>query len=116
MLLVPRCGSLNICLGELPLKQTRVCLILTAKTLLKRYHVPWAIVTTCYITSGLLLLVQRCLLARENKRRDQEPPDDTYDDVWVKITNEDGETVEKRVDKAFLDLTDRQNRDFRYVL
>ena len=56
------------------------------------------------------------MLDKENKRRDREPPDTTYDDVWVKITDEDGDIIEKKVDKSFLDLTDRQNREFRYVL
>lgn len=62
------------------------------------------------------MLLQRWHLARENKKRDQEPPDTTYDDVWVKVEDEKGNIIEKRVDKAFLDLTDRQNREFRYVL
>ncbi|EJD04816.1 membrane transporter [Fomitiporia mediterranea MF3/22] len=81
-----------------------------------RYHVPWAVISICYTTAALLLLLQRYMLNKENKRRDREPPDDTYDDVWVKITDEGGEIIEKKVDRAFLDLTDRQNREFRYVL
>ena len=81
-----------------------------------RYHIPWAVIAICYSSAGVLLLVQRCMLNRENKKRDREPPDHTYDDVWVKITDENGDIVEKKVDKAFLDLTDKQNRDFRYVL
>ncbi|EJD04860.1 MFS general substrate transporter [Fomitiporia mediterranea MF3/22] len=81
-----------------------------------RYHVPWAIISICYTAAGLLLLLQRYMLNKENKRRDNEPPDDTYDDVWVKITDGHGEIIEKKVDRSFLDLTDRQNREFRYVL
>ena len=81
-----------------------------------RYHVPWGVIAACYVICPLLLLLQRHILDKENKRRDQEPPDTTYDDVWVKITDANGDIVEKKVDKAFLDLTDRQNRDFRYVL
>jgi MFS transporter, ACS family, allantoate permease len=81
-----------------------------------RYFVPWAIILVCYTICPLLMLLQRYILAKENKRRDQEPHDNSYDDVWVKVTDNDGNVVEKKVDKAFLDLTDRQNREFRYAL
>jgi ACS family allantoate permease-like MFS transporter len=76
------------------------------------------------------------LLARENKRRDAEPPDYSYDNVYVTTIEDEGKRVEVKVSKVrvllsisvwyaevvvrieqeFLDLTDRQNRDFRYVL
>jgi MFS transporter, ACS family, allantoate permease len=62
------------------------------------------------------MLLIRTLLARENRRRDVEPPDDTYDDVWIEVDLGDGKRAKRRVDKEFLDLTDIQNRDFRYVL
>ncbi|KAI5119271.1 hypothetical protein M0805_008052 [Coniferiporia weirii] len=81
-----------------------------------RNRVPWAVIAVCYLICPMLLMLQRYILDKENKRRDQEPPDETYDDVWVKVTDQDGQIIEKKVDKAFLDLTDRQNRDFRYVL
>ena len=81
---------------------------------------PWTIIGVCYVVCPLLLLLIRALLARENARRDREPPDDTYDDVWLEVVlpgpDGDGKRVRRRVDKEFLDLTDRQNRDFRYVL
>ena len=82
----------------------------------RSYHVPWGVIAACYTVCPILLLIQRSILARENKKRDLEPPDTTYDDVWVKVTDENGDIIEKKVDKAFLDLTDRQNRDFRYPL
>ena len=63
-----------------------------------------------------LLLSIRILLARENRRRDAEPRDTTYDDVYVEVTLPDGTRVERKVEKEYLDLTDIQNRDFRYVL
>jgi len=81
----------------------------------------------------LLLFCIRVLLARENKRRDAEPLDETFDDVYI-VTDEGGNRTEVKVPKVricsfrqayrlmqfrgqeFLDLTDRQNRDFRYVL
>ncbi|KAI0268093.1 MFS general substrate transporter [Gloeopeniophorella convolvens] len=81
-----------------------------------RNHVPWIIIGICYAICIVLLYAIRVLLARENKRRDSESPDDTYEDVYVIKTNEDGKRVEVKVSKEFLDLTDRQNRDFRYVL
>ncbi|KAI0937981.1 hypothetical protein AcV7_003300 [Taiwanofungus camphoratus] len=60
--------------------------------------------------------VPRFILARENKRRDAEPPDTTYDDVYIEVVLPDGKRVERKVEKEYLDLTDIQNRDFRYVL
>ncbi|KAH9958005.1 major facilitator superfamily domain-containing protein [Russula dissimulans] len=82
-----------------------------------RNHIPWTIIGICYASCMALLFAIRVLLARENKRRDVEPPaDDTYEDVYVVKINEDGSRAETKVSKEFLDLTDRQNRDFRYVL
>jgi MFS family permease len=81
-----------------------------------RNHIPWAILTTCTFVSGILILVLRFMLAAENKRRDAEPYDDTYDDVYIVTVDADGKSTEKKVDKSFLDLTDKQNRAFRYVL
>ena len=82
-----------------------------------------------------LLFSIRVLLSRENKRRDAQPVDDTYDNVFLTKIDRDGKRVEMKVSKVcgplslvlsranpnileqeFLDLTDRQNRDFRYVL
>jgi len=81
-----------------------------------RNHVPWAIIGVCYAICPLILLVIRYMLRQENKRRDHEPPDQTYDDMYIEVVDKDGNSVEKKVDKEYLDLTDRQNREFRYVL
>jgi len=81
-----------------------------------RNHVPWIIIGVCDVACMVLLFSIRVLLARENKRRDAEPPDYTFDDVYVVTTDKDGNDAEVKVPKEFLDLTDRQNRDFRYVL
>ncbi|KZV92894.1 MFS general substrate transporter [Exidia glandulosa HHB12029] len=81
-----------------------------------RNHVPWIIIGVCYVICPLILLVIRYMLASENKRRDAEGPDDSYEDVYIDVVLEDGTTVTRKVDKAFLDLTDIQNRDYRYVL
>lgn len=80
-----------------------------------RNHVPWVIIGICFVSCMILLFSIRVLLSRENKRRDTEPRDNSYDDVYVTKIDE-GNRVEIKVSKEFLDLTDRQNRDFRYVL
>ncbi|KIK59190.1 hypothetical protein GYMLUDRAFT_686005 [Collybiopsis luxurians FD-317 M1] len=81
-----------------------------------RNHVPWTIIGICYGCCMLLLLVIRFHLERQNKLRDAEPYDDRYDNVYIERMNEDGTVEEFKVEKEFLDLTDKQNRDFRYVL
>ena len=40
------------------------------------------------------------LLAGENKKRDLEPADDSYDNVYIELVNQDGEKVERKVDKV----------------
>ncbi|TFY75242.1 hypothetical protein EWM64_g8770 [Hericium alpestre] len=81
-----------------------------------RNHVPWIIIGVSYIVCMALLFIIRVRLDRENKRRDAEPADETYDDVYVLRRTDDGVEEELKVAKEFLDLTDKQNRDFRYVL
>ena len=80
---------------------------------------------------GLLLTI-RLILSHENKKRDSKPLEDTYDDVYVDHVV-DGRPGRIKIAKVwdgspslsqqfynylqeFLDLTDRQNPDFRYVL
>ena len=97
-------------------------------------RVPWIIIGVCYVSCMILLFSIRVLLASENKRRDAEPLDETFNDVYIVTTDEGGNRTEIKVPKVricsvrqahrlmkcrgqeFLDLTDRQNRDFRYVL
>ncbi|KAJ3513869.1 hypothetical protein NMY22_g14914 [Coprinellus aureogranulatus] len=74
-----------------------------------RNRVPWIVVSVCVLVGALLLLTLRTILSLENKRRDREPRSTRYDEVYVKHVAADG-TVE------FLDLTDIENRDFRYAL
>ncbi|KAK0210341.1 MFS general substrate transporter [Desarmillaria ectypa] len=81
-----------------------------------RNHIPWIIIGICYVCCMSLLLTIRFLLSRENKRRNTESTDDTYGDVYIERLTSDGEKEMVKVDKEFLDLTDIQNRDFRYVL
>ena len=39
-------------------------------------------------------------MARENKHRDAEPPDHTFDDVYIVTTDEDGNRTEVKVPKV----------------
>ncbi|KAF8264096.1 MFS general substrate transporter [Lactarius quietus] len=81
-----------------------------------RNHIPWIIFGICDLACMCLLFAIRVILSRENKRRDAEPVDEAYDNVFLTKTDQDGNRLEMKVSKEFLDLTDRQNRDFRYVL
>jgi len=81
-----------------------------------RNHIPWAIITACSVVAAVLLIIIRFTLAGENKRRDADHKDDSFDDVYLTQVQDDGTAVEKKVDRAFLDLTDRENKQFRYVL
>lgn len=81
-----------------------------------RNHIPWIIIGICYVCCMSLLLTIRFLLSRENKRRNTESTDDAYGDVYIERLTSDGKKEMVKVDKEFLDLTDIQNRDFRYVL
>ena len=61
-----------------------------------RNHIPWGVITATNFSSGVALLVLRYLYSRENKKRDLEPHDDTYDTVYIRT--ESGEN--SKVDKA----------------
>ncbi|KAJ7494380.1 MFS general substrate transporter [Mycena galericulata] len=86
-----------------------------------RNHVPWIIIGCCYLSMILSLLAIRYYLAAENRRRDAEPVDEKYDHVYyLQQSSEPGSggTEKVKIDnlKEYLDLTDIQNREFRYVL
>ncbi|KAI5983666.1 MFS general substrate transporter [Pisolithus albus] len=80
-----------------------------------RNHVPWAVIALCYCICPIILLVIRVLLDRENRRRDSEPLNEA-EEYYIKKVMEDGKSIKVKVDKEFMDLTDCQNCDFRYVL
>ena len=63
-------------------------------------HVPWIIIGICSVSCMILLFSIRVLLARENKRRDADPPDDSFDDVHVVRIDEDGNRTEIKVSKV----------------
>ncbi|GJJ14246.1 hypothetical protein Clacol_008510 [Clathrus columnatus] len=85
-----------------------------------RNRVPWIVITICGCVCPVLLYVIRVRLANENKRRDAEAEvvneEGGEEDVFILETLPDGSMKKVHVDKAFLDLTDIQNRDFRYIL
>jgi hypothetical protein len=64
-----------------------------------RNRVPWIIIGICYFVCSVLLLVIRGLLAKENKKRDKEPPDDRYIDAYIETTGKDGKKTKKWLDK-----------------
>jgi ACS family allantoate permease-like MFS transporter len=63
-------------------------------------HVPWLIIGICSVMCMVLLFSIRLLLAHENKRRDAEPPDYSYDDVYVMKIDDEGKRVEVKVSKV----------------
>ncbi|KAJ7907544.1 major facilitator superfamily domain-containing protein [Mycena leptocephala] len=81
-----------------------------------RNRVPWIVCIGTFAVCMVLLLIIRWYLVAENKRRDAEPPSHTYDDVYIERLSPDGKLEKVKIDKEFLDLTDIQNRDFRYVV
>ena len=48
----------------------------------------------------ILLFSVRLLLAHENKRRDAEPPDHSYDDVYVMKIDDEGNRIDVKVSKV----------------
>ncbi|KAF7341599.1 MFS general substrate transporter [Mycena sanguinolenta] len=81
-----------------------------------RNRVPWIVCIVSFVVCMALLLIIRGYLAAENRRRDAESPSQAYDNVYIEHLSWDGKLEKVKVDKEFLDLTDIQNRDFRYVL
>jgi ACS family allantoate permease-like MFS transporter len=63
-------------------------------------HVPWLVIGICSVACIVLLFSIRLLLAHENKRRDAEPPDYSYDDVYVMKIDDKGKRVEVKVSKV----------------
>ncbi|KAK4542352.1 hypothetical protein LTR36_006808 [Oleoguttula mirabilis] len=83
-----------------------------------RYIVTWAVILgVAVILPSFIILALRWYLVRENKRRDQLAAQGVIREVGV-VTHveEDGSKTEEVVDARQLDLTDRENLAFRYVL
>jgi len=81
--------------------------------------VPWSINLASYVGDWILILALRVYLQRENKRRDAIQATSGKSDHefgYVERTGDDGQIIRQRVEKALLDITDRENMSFRYVL
>ncbi|CAK7226322.1 hypothetical protein SBRCBS47491_006190 [Sporothrix bragantina] len=83
-----------------------------------RYLVTWAVIlVVACILPTLIILYLRWYLVKENKRRDALASQNLIQEVGVvEHVDETGERVEEVVDARQLDLTDRENLAFRYVL
>ncbi|KAJ1304942.1 hypothetical protein OPQ81_006075 [Rhizoctonia solani] len=69
-----------------------------------RDRVPRTVITACYVLCPLILLTLRFFFARGNKRRDAEPKVEAG--AYIEEVLDDGTRVERRIDRAFLDLSD----------
>ncbi|KAK5717040.1 hypothetical protein LTR15_008928 [Elasticomyces elasticus] len=83
-----------------------------------RYIVTWSVILgVAVILPTFIILVLRWYLQKENARRDALDAQGLVTEVGVLTHDEgDGSKTEKVVDARQLDLTDRQNLAFRYVL
>ncbi|RFU79420.1 major facilitator superfamily domain, general substrate transporter [Trichoderma arundinaceum] len=83
-----------------------------------RYKPTWIILLiVAAILPSVIIIILRIYLSRENKRRDKlEEDNHVADNGLVETTNADGRKEVHVVDTNQLDLTDRENLKFRYVL
>ncbi|KAJ2980571.1 hypothetical protein NQ176_g2558 [Zarea fungicola] len=83
-----------------------------------RYKPTWIILlVVAAIVPAIIVAILRVYLAIENKRRDRlESENAIADNGIIERINADGSTETQVVDANQLDLTDRQNLKFRYVL
>ena len=96
----PLCGRRSTPLGTSVLIHVYGTILRSCLDLPDSNHVPWLIIGICYVASASLMLFIRFLLARENKRRDAEPHDETYDNVYLQIITEDGKSIQRRISKV----------------
>ena len=61
---------------------------------------PWTVIAGCNFAAAVTLLVILVVLVRENKKRDREQRDETYDDAYIKKELPEGNTIELKVDKV----------------
>ncbi|KAL4995384.1 major facilitator superfamily domain-containing protein [Aspergillus recurvatus] len=77
----------------------------------------WIILVIAAILPMIIIIVLRVYLVRENKRRDKlQAADQVVSNGVVEILDSDGTQVARVVDNSQMDLTDRENLTFRYVL
>ena len=70
-------------------------------SLVRRSHVPWLIIGICYVVCPVLLATS----SRENWKRNAEPVDDKYDNVYIEVVLPDGTRTERRVNKMIVLLS-----------
>jgi MFS transporter, ACS family, allantoate permease len=102
-----------------------------------RNRVPWSILMVSWTIQVFIIIGFHFYLKRENSKRDERvaqlravhPPGDEkagvnihpdlepYEEYsWVDVPVHGGATKRERIEKRFLDLTDKENLSFRYVL
>ncbi|TDL22854.1 MFS general substrate transporter [Rickenella mellea] len=90
-----------------------------------RNIVPWIITLVTYFVDIAIVMAIRYVLITENKRRDALQAEaeasgkslDEFSDLgYLDTVDESGKTVHVKVERALLDLTDKENLAFRYVL
>lgn len=102
-----------------------------------RNTIPWSILMAAWGGQVVIVILFYWYLKRENHKRDERvaslraehPPVDEkagisihpdlepYEEYsWVDVPDKGGATRRERVEKRFLDLTDKENLAFRYVL
>lgn len=84
-----------------------------------RNTVPWVIILVSLIFNMLCIWALRLHLVAENKRRDAEKAASgvEYPDFgYIEATGEDGQVRKVKVPIQYLDITDKENRAFRYAL
>lgn len=121
------CGSNNIVPGVfISLRESRIQNTIFESNSI-RNRVPWAIIVAINFTQIILVMILRAYLVRQNAIRNrasengEEKPENAdekeeYNEAFVVVQDANGRDVKKRVHRAFMDLTDRQNKEFRYVL
>ncbi|TDL22869.1 MFS general substrate transporter [Rickenella mellea] len=87
--------------------------------------VPWTITVVTYCVDIFLVLVIRYVLVTENKRRDALQAEaeasgkslDEFNDLgYLDTVDATGKAVRVKVERGLMDVTDRENLAFRYVL
>lgn len=102
-----------------------------------RNAIPWSVLMAAWGGQVVIIIIFYYYITRENRRRDERaaqlraehPPGDEkagldihpdlepYEEYsWVNMPVPGGGTKRTRVEKRFLDLTDKENLAFRYVL
>jgi MFS family permease len=84
-----------------------------------RNYVPWGIQLATYVADITIILCTRWYLVRENKRRDAEKAASgkEYEEFgFIEHTREDGTVQKIKVPIQFMDITDFENKAFRYAL